>query len=161
MAGSFVFPSLLFAPEALKAGIGGAAISGGGSLSGGNPLSDLSGGGYVTATFGDSALWERELILAWNRFAGASDSGATPILVPWYNRLLQPIDPAFVFADTFGSATWVDDATAWTAEAVTATVSANAAVNATTMSFALTADVKLLGGEWVLCPARHLRLARL
>jgi hypothetical protein len=147
VTGSLVFPSRLFAPTSLQARLVGQAISGGVSLSGEQQFADASGGGRWVIDFGESALWTREKVLAWRRFVAAADGGATSLLVPFADRRHQPVNPHYTGGDTFGLDTWVADASAWTAEEVTATTTADAAIGATSISFTFTAPKALLGGE--------------
>lgn len=121
----------------------GQAISGGISLSGEQQGADIGGGGRFTLDFGEVPLFTPDAIQLWGEFTAGIDGIATPILVPTADRLRQPVVPRYTGMDTFGRLTWVDDPTAWTAEEVTATVSSDAAMGATTLSFALTAARKL------------------
>lgn len=138
MSGSYVFPTRLFAPKGLRPRPLGQALSGGAALAGEENFGDVSGGGRWVVDFGETTLWTPAKILQWRALEAAADGGATPILVPLADRLHQPITPKYTGADTFGLSTWVADATAWTIEEVTATVSANAALGATTLSFTYT-----------------------
>lgn len=133
--GAFVFPARLFSPNSLRLRPLGQALSGGASLSAEENFADASGGGSWFADFGETALWTPDLINAWQAFEAFADGGATPIIIPFANRLTQPLDPEFDPADEFGMSTWVDDVTAWTAYQVTATTTADAALGATTLSF--------------------------
>jgi hypothetical protein len=148
MTARLVFPTRLFGPSLLIPDITGQSISGGVSLSGEQQRADASGGGRVVATFDSVDLLTREKVLAWRRFARGARAGATAVLVPFADRRHQPVNPKYTGVDTFGLDTWVADDTSWSASEVTATVSTNAAREATVLSFALTAPLRLLGGEW-------------
>lgn len=145
--GSLVFPTRLFGPTSLQARLVGQAITGGVSLSGEAQFADVGGGGRWVIDFGESALWTPDKVLAWRRFVAAADGGAQWLIVPLADRLHQPLTPKYTGTDTFGTATWVADVTAWTAEEVTATTSADAALGATSMTFDFTAPQALVGGE--------------
>lgn len=147
MTGSLVFPARRFSPASLQARLVGQAISGGVSLSGEAQFADVSGGGRWVIDFGESALWEREDVLAWRRFVASADGGAQSLLVPLHDRICQPVSAVYPDTDTFGLETWVTDRTAWTADEVTATTTATAALGATALAFNLTAPKALLGGE--------------
>lgn len=148
MTARLVFPTRLFGPSSLVPDITGAALGGGLSLSNEQQLADASGGGRVVADFDTIDLRTREKVLAWRRFARGARSGVTPVLVPFADRLHQPVNSKYTGTDTFGLDTWVDDDTDWSPSEVTAAVSADAASGATVLSFALTAPLQLLGGEW-------------
>jgi hypothetical protein len=160
---ALVFPTRLFAPTSIRARIVGQAIGGGVSLSGEQQFADVSGGGRVAVDFGDAALWSREQVLAWRRFVTLADGGATPVHLALFDRRHQPVNNPYTGADTFGTTTWVSDITTWTADEVTATVTSNAALGATTLDFNLTVPVALEGGEWfsILHPNNLWRLYRI
>lgn len=147
MTGSLVFPTRLFAPTSLQPRLVGQAITGGASLSGEAQFADVGGGGRWVIDFGESALWTREKVLAWRRFVAAADGGAQSLLVPLADRRHQPVSNPYTGADTFGTDTWVADASAWTAEEVTATTTVDAALGATSLTMNFTAALALLGGE--------------
>lgn len=147
MAGSYVFPTRLFSPSSLKPSLVGAAQSGGLNLAGEALFADLSGGGRWQIDFGESTLWTPALVKPWRQLAAAADNGATPILVPLADRLHQPLTPELTTPDTFGLSVWVDDATAWAADQVTAALTADAALRATQIHFDFDAPVALVGGE--------------
>lgn len=146
MAGSFVFPSRLFAPDSLRLRPLGQALNGGASLSGEQSFADVSGGGRWVADFGESALWDVDQVLAWQALESFCDGGAQPLIVPVANRLLQPTSAVFPDTETFGLDTWVTDVTAWTATEVTAATTATAALGATTLSFTCTSPKPLKRG---------------
>jgi hypothetical protein len=147
--GSLVFPTRLFGPTSLQARVAGQALSGGSNLVNEQQLIEVSGGGRIKADFGDTAMFEREKVLAWRRLVSGTKSGAVPIIVPFSDRRHQPINPKYTGTDTFGLATWVTDRAAWTAEEVTATTTVDAALDATSLTFTFTAPKPLLGGEFV------------
>jgi hypothetical protein len=148
MTPGYVFPTQALGPQSIQARVLGQALSGGLSLSGEEQFSEVGGGGRVVVDFGPCDLMTREAVLMWRRLVGAADGGARPIVVPLGDRLHQPVRPLYTGADTFGQDTWVADITAWAPDQVTATVSADAAVGATSISFTLTSPLALLGGEW-------------
>jgi hypothetical protein len=135
LAGAFVFAARQFAPSSLRLRPLGQAVTGGVSLSGEEAFGDASGGGRWTADFGESALWTPDQVNAWRAFEAFADGGVQPIIVPVNDRWNAPLDPAFDPADTFGLSTYVADVTAWTAYQVTATVTAAAALGATSLTF--------------------------
>lgn len=143
-----VFPTRALGPESMSFDVAGAAIGGGANLVNEQQMADASGGGRVTADFGPIHLNTRESVLMWRRFARAAKSGAQAILVVLGDRRYQPVNNPYTGADTVGLDTWVADDTSWSPSEVTATVSADAALGATSLGFAFTAPVALLGGEW-------------
>ena len=143
----FVFPTRLFNPQSLQVRLIGQAISGGASLSGEAQFADVSGGGRWVADFGEAALWKREKVLAWRRIAAAADGGAQQILVPLADRRHQPLTNPLSASDPFGLSTWDDGLTPWAPDQVTATVTVDAALGQTEVSFTYSAPLPLLGGE--------------
>jgi hypothetical protein len=148
MSGAYVFPTRALGPQSIQARVLGQALSGGLSLSGEEQFSEVGGGGRVVVDFGPCDLMEREAVLMWRRMRGAADGGARAIVVPLGDRRHQPVNPLYTGADTVGLDTYVADVAAWAPDQVTATVSADAALGATSISFALTSPLRLLGGEW-------------
>lgn len=143
-----VCPTRLFAPTSLQARLVGAALgTGSAALNSEQGFVDVAGGGRWMLEFGEATLRTRDLVLAWRRMVTLLDGGATPILVPLADRRHQPINPQYTGTDTFGLDTWVDDPTSWSPVEVTAPLSADAALGATELSFALTAPLRLQGGE--------------
>lgn len=150
MTGMRVFPTRLFGPSSLQVRVTGQSLSGGSNMVNEPQLIDIGGGGRVVADFGDVGMMaDRAKLLAWDRFETSAQNGAAPILLPFANRFTQPVNPKYLGTDPFGRLTWIDDPTDWAAEEVTATTTADAAVNATSLTFDFTAPKPLLGGEWV------------
>jgi hypothetical protein len=143
----FVFPTRLFRPTSLRIRLVGAAMPGPRSVSGDAQFADMGGGGRWIADFGEAHLWEREEVLAWRRVAAAADGGAQAMLVPLADRRHQPLTNPLITPDSFGLETWVDDPDDWTADQVIATVTADAALGATELTFDFGAPLSLLGGE--------------
>jgi hypothetical protein len=152
MTGMLVFSTRLFGPSSLRARVPGSATGGAVSLSGEQAFSESSGGGRVVADFGDANMRGRVKMLAWERIANGAKSGASPILMPFGQRLLQPVNPEYLGTDTFGLETWIDDPLDWAAEEVTAVTTVTAALGATQLSYTLTSPIPQLGGEWISIP---------
>jgi hypothetical protein len=144
---TLVFPSRLFAPSSLQARLVGQAITGGASLSGEAQFADVAGGGRWVADFGEATLWTREKILAWRRFTGACDGGAAEAVVPLTDRRQQPVTGAYAGTDTIGLDTWAASVAA-VPHQITATVTADAALGETSLTFTYTGPLPLLGGEF-------------
>jgi hypothetical protein len=147
MAAFFVFPTRLFSPASLQARLLGAAISGGASLTGDTQVADLSGGGRWAVDFGASDLLDPAVVKAWRALSAAADSGVTQILVPLADRLHQPVTPTLTIPDPFGLSIYDDGLTPWVPDQVTATVTADAGLRVTELSFDFTAPKALVGGE--------------
>jgi hypothetical protein len=143
-----VFPTRLFNPTSLRVRPIGAAASGGRSMAGIEQLGALSGGGLWSITFGEVNLWAREKFMAWRALEAALDSGATPILVPLGDRRHAPVTSPPVSLAFDDDALW-DDGSGWTASEVTATTTADAALRATSLTFAFAGPVDLVGGEFL------------
>jgi hypothetical protein len=148
VTGALVFPTRLFGPSSLQVRVAGQSLGGGANMANEQQLVEIGGGGRILADFGDTAMFTREKVLAWRRFVAGAQNGAVPVLVLFGDRGHQPVNSKYTGTDAFGLDTWVADRTAWTAEEVTATTTADAAAGATAISFTFTAPKPLLGGEF-------------
>jgi hypothetical protein len=147
MTGMVVCPVRALGPVTMQPRLVGQAISGGVSLSGEQQFADASGGGRWFIDLGDLNLITRDAVLMWRRFVAACDGGAQPILFPFADRRHQPVNAKYTGSDTFGTDTWVSDASAWTPEEAWGVLSSSAALGATSLSMAFHGSLRLQGGE--------------
>lgn len=156
------FPSFLFKPTSIRARLVGAGASGGRSMANVEQISEASGGGLWSITLGEMDLWERTELMPWRAMEAALDNGGAPIIVPIGDRLHAPlISPAPAVLAFPDDAIWDDTALSFTPVEVDATLSADAALRATTIDFDCAAPpVPLIGGEYfaVLHPVQGWRL---
>lgn len=144
---NLVFAARLFAPSSVQVRLMGQAITGGASLSGEAQFQDVGGGGRWVVDYGEASLWTREKILHWRKFTAACDGGAAQVVVPIVDRRSQPVTGAYAGADTIGLTTWQADTSAIPNQ-ITATVTADAALGATSITFNYTGPAELEGGQF-------------
>lgn len=124
----------------------GMTASGGRSLSGYEDVIRTDGGGFIVAEFTNGETWEREDTLAWRALTDGMDGGAIPVVVHFCDRLHQPVgdraDVPHSDDSPFG------DHTLYESGSVTASVTAAAALRATSIRFAIASERPLIGGEW-------------
>jgi hypothetical protein len=98
-------------------------------------------------SFGASTLWDRERLMTWRALDAALDNGATPIVVPLWDRIHQPITPKLTTTPFSDDTLW-DDAVAWDQCEVEAAVTTAAVLRAIEITFSIAGPKPLVGGEF-------------
>lgn len=142
------FPTVLFAPNGLKASLIGGTVSGGQALSGISQFAMTSGGPMWSFTFGDALLLTKEKLNTWEAIAAATDNGATPFVVPVAQRRRQPfLTSKLPDGVSDSDASTFSDGALWTMSEITASIVGSAALRATRLNISITGGVPLIGGE--------------
>ncbi len=145
-----VFPSSLFPPSKLRWKIAGSPVTGGQPISGPPATSDLSVGGWWVAEFSVGKLWRPNDIKAWRALSGRLRNGAVAFMVPcldWFQpwpSVLPNGAPSVPHSD---GASFLDGSL-YAGGAITASLSADAALRDTTATIAVTVGAALTGGEY-------------
>lgn len=140
------FPTSRFAFDEQEIDIERRTISGGVSLAGEEDVIETDGGGRVFAEFAGGPLLEREDNLAWRAIGTRFGSGTEPIIVPFCDRLHQPY--GYEHSVPHSDDTPFDDDSEYSGGGPVASVAADAALRATTLSLTLDLPQDLIGGEW-------------
>lgn len=140
-----VFPTYAFSFSDMEADIERRVITGGTALSGSEDIVGADGGGRVVAAFGEPYLDETDYALAWRACASVLKGGITPVIVPLGDLRHQ-----------FNADLRYPSSLPWWTEAEYATgssgvsLSANAALRATTLSLAISfLPGPLRAGMWL------------
>lgn len=141
------FPVRLLGPPELHARLEDGSLVGGRSSAGDAEYVRMTAGAVWRMGFGEIALWSRETVQAWRTFASGADAGAMPVIVPLWDRRHQPFgNSAYVGASDFAQVVWRDH-NRWEAEEVQAVAAAEAARDATEVTFTFAGSGTPIGGE--------------
>lgn len=139
------FPTALFAFDEQEIDIERRSLSGGTALSGEEDTIQIDGGGRWFAEFANGPLLEREHTLAWRALTALLEEGATPIIVPFCDPLHQPYGGEHEVPHSDG--TPFSDGSLYSGGGAVASVTADAALRATTLELAISLPRPLIGGE--------------
>lgn len=106
-----------------------------------------SGGGVWICEMSGIGLLSRAQIMAGRALRNLSDGGATLFEVPSCEYVFAPVSDEVPEGATFGDGATFDDESLFSSSAIDVTLSATAALRATTISVNLTTVGELIGGE--------------
>lgn len=139
------FPVCLFAFDAQEIDLERRTISGGTSINGEEDVIATDGGGRWFADFMDGPLIERETVLAWRAFTALAEEGVQEIIVPFCDPMHQPYGNEHLVPHSDDSE--FEDETEYEGGGPVASIAADAALRATTVSLNIAFDQELIGGE--------------